>query len=148
MTRTQTQLVNKTIVLRVSPSQLANLAMAKAGHHVQEQTNQLYSILHCSADDCASNPCLHGGNCTDLVNNFQCSCPDGFSGPRCENRQMLCDTASCNQGKCVEDHADNTYRCVCPEGNFYGEGFVSALTGKHFSQNSCCFLHNCRCAVL
>lgn len=25
-------------------------------------------------DECASNPCLHSGNCTDLINDFLCDC--------------------------------------------------------------------------
>lgn len=28
-------------------------------------------------DDCAENPCLLGSNCTDLINDFSCSCPPG-----------------------------------------------------------------------
>lgn len=37
---------------------------------------------HCekNINDCAENPCLLGSNCTDLVNDFSCSCPPGFTG--------------------------------------------------------------------
>ena len=28
-------------------------------------------------DECASNPCFNGGNCTDLVNSYNCSCEPG-----------------------------------------------------------------------
>lgn len=40
---------------------------------------------HCekNIDDCAENPCLLGSNCTDLVNDFSCSCPPGFTGKVC-----------------------------------------------------------------
>ncbi|XP_070186674.1 uncharacterized protein [Littorina saxatilis] len=71
-------------------------------------------------DDCASNPCLHGGTCTDMDNNYQCGCSMGFSGTRCETREPMCATNVCNAGQCVEDHQQSTYRCVCPEGNYYG----------------------------
>lgn len=35
-------------------------------------------------DECASDPCLHGGRCQDLRNGFRCACPLAFAGPRCE----------------------------------------------------------------
>ena len=31
-------------------------------------------------NECASNPCQHGGTCEDQVNWFNCSCPIGFTG--------------------------------------------------------------------
>lgn len=35
-------------------------------------------------DQCRSAPCGNGGNCTDLVGGFHCSCPAPFSGKTCE----------------------------------------------------------------
>ena len=35
-------------------------------------------------DDCASNPCVNGGTCEDLVNDYACTCATGFSGKSCE----------------------------------------------------------------
>ncbi|KAI3366180.1 hypothetical protein L3Q82_010007, partial [Scortum barcoo] len=36
-------------------------------------------------DQCQPNPCLHGGNCTDKVGGFRCSCaPPHYYGPACE----------------------------------------------------------------
>ena len=84
-------------------------------------------MLCVCADDCASNPCLNGGTCNDLLNNFNCSCPDGFSGPQCEVRGSLCAGFTCNQGACVEDYVANTYRCICEEGNYYGENWVALI---------------------
>ena len=31
-------------------------------------------------DECLSHPCLNGGLCTDLINAFQCTCPQGTEG--------------------------------------------------------------------
>lgn len=30
-----------------------------------------------NVDDCAEEPCLLGANCTDLINDFSCTCPPG-----------------------------------------------------------------------
>ncbi len=34
---------------------------------------------------CDSNPCMSRGNCTSLLNNFQCNCFSPYTGRRCEN---------------------------------------------------------------
>ena len=31
-------------------------------------------------NECNANPCLNGGECRDLLANFACICPDGFTG--------------------------------------------------------------------
>jgi len=33
---------------------------------------------------CASNPCQHGGTCTEDLNQYICTCPNGISGVNCE----------------------------------------------------------------
>ena len=35
-------------------------------------------------DECESNPCKNGGNCTDGFNSYSCVCPDGYTGINCE----------------------------------------------------------------
>ena len=44
----------------------------------------LFFYLELDIDECASNPCLNRGTCTDLVNGFTCSCVPGFTGTQCE----------------------------------------------------------------
>ena len=34
-------------------------------------------------DECASNPCMNNGTCTDDVNTFHCACVKGFTGRNC-----------------------------------------------------------------
>ena len=45
---------------------------------------KMFPYLESDIDECASNPCLNRGTCTDLVNGFNCSCAPGFQGTRCE----------------------------------------------------------------
>ena len=37
-----------------------------------------------SINECASNPCLNGGTCTDHILNYTCSCPVHMNGTNCE----------------------------------------------------------------
>ena len=46
-----------------------------------------YTGATCDIDinECASNPCEHGGTCTDYPNMFRCACPPGTQGIRYES---------------------------------------------------------------
>ena len=39
-------------------------------------------------NECLSNPCLNGGNCTDAVNGFTCTCTAQWTGPLCQTQQQ------------------------------------------------------------
>ncbi|XP_053170515.1 protein Z, vitamin K-dependent plasma glycoprotein b [Scomber japonicus] len=47
------------------------------------KTNTFWSIYY-DGNQCQPNPCLHGGNCTDKVGGFMCSCEPPHYGPVCE----------------------------------------------------------------
>lgn len=34
-------------------------------------------------NECESNPCLNGGQCTDQIGGFSCTCTRGYAGKRC-----------------------------------------------------------------
>ncbi|KAL3108453.1 hypothetical protein niasHT_015375 [Heterodera trifolii] len=68
-----------------------------------------------AVDDCADSPCALGAKCHDLVNDFECECPHGFSGKRCQIKDNLCDPNPClNAGQCVDTLFDR--HCVCRQG--------------------------------
>ena len=45
---------------------------------------QSANIFFADINECASNPCLNGGACTDQVNGYVCSCMMGYAGTYCE----------------------------------------------------------------
>lgn len=59
-------------------------------------------------------PCLLGSNCTDLINDYRCDCPPGFTGKRCEIKIDLCSASPCVNGVCVDKLF--SYECVCDPG--------------------------------
>jgi hypothetical protein len=51
----------------------------------------------------------------DVGSSYQCKCPDGFTGKRCETVAVSCNTSPCKNGAtCIE--SQGTYRCQCVPG--------------------------------
>ena len=40
-------------------------------------------------DECASSPCLNGGQCIDQINSYTCSCALGWTGTRCDQSKYF-----------------------------------------------------------
>uniref|UniRef100_A0A3P8SLP8 Protein Z, vitamin K-dependent plasma glycoprotein b n=1 Tax=Amphiprion percula TaxID=161767 RepID=A0A3P8SLP8_AMPPE len=51
------------------------------------QTIKFWTVYY-DGDQCEPNPCLHGGNCTDMVGGFSCSCPAPHHGRLCELEEL------------------------------------------------------------
>ena len=68
-------------------------------------------------DECEPEPCLNGGQCLDLINDFRCVCPHGTTGERCETNDNDCAAADdlCHHGGTCVDGV-GTYSCQCPPG--------------------------------
>ncbi|XP_062815550.1 protein crumbs homolog 2 isoform X1 [Anolis carolinensis] len=65
----------------------------------------------CTSDDtCKSGPCLNGGRCAVTWNDFNCSCPDNFTGKHCEER-IWCKSEPCPQATTCIDVASG-YVCL------------------------------------
>ena len=41
-------------------------------------------IAFSDINECASNPCQHGGTCEDEANRYHCQCSPGYTGFMCE----------------------------------------------------------------
>ncbi|KFW87216.1 Sushi, nidogen and EGF-like domain-containing protein 1, partial [Phalacrocorax carbo] len=70
-------------------------------------------------NECESSPCLNGGHCVDLVDNYTCVCLEPFVGQRCETGGPrvpgACLSHPCqNAGSCLE--TEQGYICECREG--------------------------------
>ncbi|XP_029024332.1 protein crumbs homolog 2a [Betta splendens] len=65
------------------------------------------------ADDCASQPCVHG-NCRDRLAAFECQCRPGYAGALCEEDLDECEHHACEHGGTCRD-GPNMYHCTCPE---------------------------------
>ncbi|MGB0588689.1 MAG: lamin tail domain-containing protein [Myxococcota bacterium] len=59
--------------------------------------------------------CKNGGVCVDLVDFYECVCPDGFDGYDCEVDIDDCAADPCLNGAICHDHVDS-YSCTCPDG--------------------------------
>jgi len=45
-------------------------------------------LIFAEVNECATNLCLNGGNCTDLFLDYNCSCAPGYSGKNCSVGEM------------------------------------------------------------
>ena len=86
---------------------------------LMEQATAGANVQQCPASPCFPNPCQNDGTCSRtgfLLSDFECSCPDGYSGSTCEiasnpcTARMLC----MHGGECrLDSSATAGYRCIC-----------------------------------
>ena len=81
---------------------------------------------------CEPNPCFHGASCQLNFNStfgYECQCPQGFLGVRCEGKVAECPSGPCqNNGTCIENMDTPGFSCVCPE-DYTGDLCESKLDG-------------------
>ncbi|XP_029940858.1 protein crumbs homolog 2a [Salarias fasciatus] len=64
------------------------------------------------ADDCASQPCVHG-SCKDYLAGFECRCQAGYAGTLCDEDLDECEQHPCEHGGTCQD-GPNMFTCTCP----------------------------------
>ncbi|XP_018522650.1 protein Z, vitamin K-dependent plasma glycoprotein b [Lates calcarifer] len=63
--------------------ELCNFEEARECFEDDAKTFAFWTVYY-DGDQCKSNPCLHGGDCTNKAGTFECSCPASHTGPVCE----------------------------------------------------------------
>ncbi|ELT98504.1 hypothetical protein CAPTEDRAFT_225901 [Capitella teleta] len=61
-----------------------NVLVVEESHMLGEVANSLRNLICVAIDHCSSNPCLAGGDCHTLVNNYFCHCRQFYLGQNCE----------------------------------------------------------------
>ena len=47
-------------------------------------TMSMYVLFPLDVDECASNPCQNGAGCSNLFNQYGCTCTSGWRGINCD----------------------------------------------------------------
>ncbi|XP_053269666.1 hyaluronan-binding protein 2 [Pleuronectes platessa] len=73
----------------------------------------LYDLLDVS-DECDPNPCLNRGVCEhQATGGFMCSCPEPYTGKKCQNVKDVCRNVKCGHGSCVLTSTAPFFECKC-----------------------------------
>ncbi|XP_054715535.1 agrin-like [Uloborus diversus] len=74
-------------------------------------------LSECSQNTCSGLPCKNGGTCVSVhIKTFQCICPDGFSGEKCELNSNPCSSNPCKQGSTCVVLPQGSFSCKCAPG--------------------------------
>lgn len=103
--------------------------------------------VHCeiNLDDCtpSSDPltnepkCFNNGKCVDRIGGYQCVCPAGYVGERCEGDVNECLSDPCDPRgsyNCIQ--LTNSYRCECRTG-YTGTNMHPAVTKLQYVFERC-----------
>ena len=60
-------------------------------------------------------PCQHNATCEDLLNDYTCTCLEGFTGKNCSTNIDDCIPNPCYHGSQCNDGVDS-YTCSCSPG--------------------------------
>lgn len=86
-----------------------------------------------SFGSCSTNPCFHGGNCSEVSNSVTCSCPIGYTGSTCDIDIDECSSHPCvNGATCLDGFG--SYLCQCMDG-FSGRHCEVTCPLGHIGEN-------------
>ncbi|KAG7492519.1 hypothetical protein MATL_G00014830 [Megalops atlanticus] len=77
-----------------------------------EDYDWLYEFLE-SEDVCDPNPCLNNGECEVKGDSFKCTCPEPYTGKRCQKVRNYCKKKNCGRGEYVIISVAPYYECKC-----------------------------------
>ncbi|XP_077463009.1 protein crumbs homolog 1 isoform X1 [Stigmatopora argus] len=101
------------IALPYLSSSQVNLPRLQEEQFIQTSLNP--PLVGCSgATVCTPDPCLNGGDCQDLFNYYNCSCPEGWVGRHCGFFANTCASNPCVHGNCSVNGL--AYECSCELG--------------------------------
>ena len=108
------------------------------------------SLFFLEINNCEPNPCKNNFVCTDLIDDFMCTCQLGYTGKQCETNVDDCQDQTClNNGTCHD--LVNNYTCTCPQG-FQGinceddvDECISSPCSNHASCNNIPGGFSCLC---
>ena len=95
-------------------------------------------LFQIEIDECLSFPCRHRGECTDLVNDYECDCQEGWGGKQCDEPIQYCNGSQCDNGaQCLSLFTGHFCQCVYP---FYGDR-CEMQVGHVTRVLCCCYLN-------
>ncbi|XP_045606692.2 protein eyes shut homolog [Procambarus clarkii] len=65
-------------------------------------------ITDCDGTACGSQVCLNGGTCTPVGDTFVCTCPQEYTGARCQLARACLDHLCVNGGRCVPSYVSDS----------------------------------------
>ena len=84
---------------------------------------------------CETDSCLNGGICSSRLNEIECLCPSGFTGPRCQIDIDDCHNVTCpSNSRCVD--GTDSHQCVCLDG-FSGVPSTGCVNINECESNPC-----------
>ncbi|XP_059179030.1 cubilin-like isoform X2 [Physella acuta] len=104
-----------------STSDAVTAATASVTRRVTDLENIIRNLqTQLNTNYCASNPCQHGGTCSNTFNGFQCRCPTNWQGVRCDEDVNECsiymgtDLGCHNGATCI--NTQGSFSCQCRPG--------------------------------
>ncbi|XP_017557924.1 protein crumbs homolog 1 [Pygocentrus nattereri] len=93
----------------------ANVRLPQTQKEQFQKTSTASVISECMGGPvCEPNPCLNGGDCEDLFDLFNCTCPSNWAGQHCEFSTNACASNPCHHGNCTTQGLQ--YECTCEFG--------------------------------